>query len=125
MTIAHPKWALPPYQKASVVQLYEAARAAYARHLHDAEDAERAASFSTAWHCTKALNLPQPIFRCAVALGVQPLRLLNRVADYYDLERREPVLCTRADVDFQAACVRLTGAELCPRRLRLIQGGRR
>lgn len=118
------KWALPPHQKASVVRMYEAARDAYARHLPEAEDAECAASFWTAWHCTKALNLPQPLVRCAVALGVQPLSLMNRVADYYDLERREPVRCARADVDFQAACVRLMGAELGPRRLRLIRGGR-
>lgn len=122
--ISDSKWALLPYQKAGVVRLYEAARAAYARHLPDAEDAECAASFWTAWHCTKTLNLPQPLVRCAVALGVQPLSLMNRVADYYDLECREPVLCARADVDFQAACIRLTGAELGQRRLRLIRGGR-
>ena len=118
------KWALPPHQKASVVRMYEAARDAYARHLPDAEDAECAASFWTAWHCTKTLALPQPLVRCAVALGVAPLSLMNRVADYHDLECREPALCARADVDFQAACVRLTGAELGPRRLRLIRGGR-
>lgn len=118
------KWALPPHQKANVVRMYEAARGAYARHFPEAEDAECAASFWTAWHCTTTLALPQPLVRCAVALGVQPLSLMNRVADYCDLERREPVLCARADVDFQAACVRLTGAELGPRRLRLIRGGR-
>ena len=118
------KWELLPHQKASVVRIYAAAQSAYARHLPDAEDAECAASFWTAWHCTKTLNLPQPLVRCAVALGVQPLSLMNRVADYYDLERREPVLCARADVELQAACIRLTGAELGPRRLRLIRGGR-
>ncbi len=114
------KWVLPPHEKASVVRMYEAARSAYARHFPDAEDAECAASFWTAWHCTKTLELPQPLIRCAVTLGVEPLRLMNRIADYHDLECREPLLCARADVDFQAACVRLTGAELGPRRLRLV-----
>ena len=105
------KWELPPEQKAEVIKFHHAARCAYGRYIENAKDVESAARFWTAWHCTKTLALHAPLIRCAVALGINPMSLMDNIIEYHELEKREPERCAQAQANFEDFYRQITGSK--------------
>ncbi|MCB1680962.1 MAG: hypothetical protein H6858_04055 [Rhodospirillales bacterium] len=101
------KWELQPEQKADVIKFHHAARCAYGRYLESTKDVESAACFWTAWHCTKTLALHAPLIRCAVALGINPISLMDSIIEYHELEKREPERCAKGQEQLEDFCLQL------------------